>query len=122
VAIGLAVLGTMIVNRKRVLRADAAAFFTPKGERVPFASAFRVDQRKWDNKGLAYVYYRDEAEKERRATIDDLKFGGADAIRKRLLENFDGDLVERLARTEAPLAPTEATSPGPETSDSGEKS
>lgn len=102
VGIGLVVLGTMFANRKRVLRADVTSLTTPKGERVPFASAFRVDQRKWDHKGLAYVYYREGEGKVRRAIIDDLKFGGADAIRKRLLANFDGDLVERLPATDEP--------------------
>ncbi len=98
--IGLMVLTTLILNRKRILRADAASFYTPKGQEVRFATAYRVDKRKWDNKGLAYVHYRDENEKEKRATIDDLKFAGADAILDRLLENFDGELIARVS-TEA---------------------
>lgn len=116
--IGLAVLGTMITNRKRQLRADEASFYTPKGLRVPFASAFRVDKRKWDNKGLAYVHYRDDNEKECRATIDDLKFGGADQILTRLLDNFDGELVNRVSNEPAP-PPEEAETP--EKSDSEDK-
>jgi len=115
VVIGLAVLGTMLMNRKRVLRADDSSFYTPKGLRIHFASAFRVDKRKWDNKGLAYVHYRDENEKERRATIDDLKFGGAVQILERLLENFDGELVARVsnepaASSEEAESPSEAAS------------
>lgn len=96
-AIGLGVLGTLLVNRGRVLRADEDSFYTPKGERVPFTSAYRIDMRKWDNKGLAYVHYRDGKGKERRATIDDLKFAGADEIRGRLMKNFEGELVERVS-------------------------
>ncbi|NCF84141.1 MAG: hypothetical protein GWQ08_01215 [Verrucomicrobiaceae bacterium] len=103
--IGLAILGTMMLNRGKVLRADGLSFTSPKGERVLFSSAHRIDKRKWDNKGLAYVHYWDEKEKERRAVIDDLKFGGADKILDRLLENFEGELVERVS-TEAPSEST----------------
>ena len=91
----------MMINRGKVLRADELSFTSPNGQRVLFSSAHRIDKRKWDNKGLAYVHYRDENEKERRAVIDDLKFDGADKILDRLLENFDGELVERVS-TEAP--------------------
>ncbi len=101
VGVGLFILGTMFLNRRRKVTADADSFTTPKGESVPFASAFRVDKRKWDNKGLAYVYYRDEADKERRAVIDDLKFDGADKILDRLMDNFEGELIERIAQEPA---------------------
>ena len=94
-----------MLNRGKVLRADGLSFTSPKGERVLFSSAHRIDKRKWDNKGLAYVHYRDEKEKERRAVIDDLKFDGADKILDRLLENFEGELVERVS-TEAPSEST----------------
>ena len=100
VGIGLAVLGTMLVNRRSVMRADDSNFYSPRGVRMPFESAFRIDKRKWGNKGLCYVSYRDENGRERRATIDDLKFAGADKILERLMENFEGELVERVS-TEA---------------------
>lgn len=97
IAVGLSILGTMMLNRGKVLRADGISFTSPKGERVLFSSAYRIDKRKWDNKGLAYVHYRDDKAKERRAVIDDLKFGGADKILERLMTNFEGELVERIA-------------------------
>ncbi len=116
--IGLAILGTMMLNRGKVLRADGLSFTSPKGERVLFSSAHRVDKRKWDNKGLAYVHYRDENEKERRSVIDDLKFDGAAKILDRLLSNFEGELVERVS-TEAPAEESSESSESSESEDSG---
>lgn len=101
IGIGLAILGTMMLNKGKLLKADGISFTSPKGDRVLFSSAHRVDKRKWDNKGLAYVHYKDEKEKDQRAVIDDLKFGGADKILERLLENFEGELVERVSTESA---------------------
>ena len=97
IAVGLAVLGTMFINRGRSVRADEQGFYTDKSERVRFESAFRIDKRKWDNKGLAYVYHRDADGKQKRAVIDDLKYNGADKILTRLLDNFEGELIERVS-------------------------
>lgn len=101
IGIGLAILGTMMLNKGKLLKADGLSFTSPKGDRVLFSSAHRIDKRKWDNKGLAYVHYKDEQEKERRAVIDDLKFDGADKILERLLANFEGELVERVSTESA---------------------
>ena len=42
------------------------------------------------------MHYRDGDEREKRAVIDDLKYGGADKILTRLMDNFEGELVERV--------------------------
>lgn len=97
VAVGLIILTTMLLNRKRRLTADASSLTTPEGIQVPFASAFRIDKRKWDNKGLCYVFYRTDNGKEKRAVIDDLKFGGATKVLDRLLSQFEGELIERVS-------------------------
>jgi hypothetical protein len=76
--------------------ADHEAFYTTKGRRVPFEAIYRLDKRKWDNKGLAYLYYEDEKDRRQKAVIDDLKFQGADRVLNRILAVFDGELVERL--------------------------
>ncbi|MCW0216784.1 MAG: hypothetical protein OJI67_00550, partial [Prosthecobacter sp.] len=68
-----------------------------EGLTIHFSQVFRVDKRKWDNKGLAYVWYRETAEApEKKALIDDLKFDGAGKILARLLTHFKGELIEKI--------------------------
>jgi hypothetical protein len=86
----------LVLSRGRVLKADREAIILPDGRRVPFAAAYRIDKRKWDNKGLAYVHYR-EGREEKKAVIDDLKFVGAGKILDRLMAGFSGALVESAA-------------------------
>jgi hypothetical protein len=92
-AAGTAVV--LLVNAPKKLRADREAFYTPSGTRVVFSTIFKVDKRKWDNKGLAYTHYRGESGDSGKAVIDDLKFDGAARILDRVLAGFDGELIER---------------------------
>lgn len=86
-----------LINKGKVLKADSEAFYTPGGARVAFSDVFRIDRRKWDHKGLAYAMYRDGGEgRAKKATIDDLKFLGADKVLNRLLANFEGELIDRI--------------------------
>ena len=89
------VIVVLLLNAPKKLRADGEAFITPKGVRVPYAGVVKVDKRKWDNKGLADVYFREGVGPQRKAVIDDLKFGGAGRILDRILKDFDGELIER---------------------------
>jgi hypothetical protein len=98
---GAVMLYFYIRTTRGALTADAVSFTTPCGRRVPFASAFRIDRRKWQHKGLAYVFYRDGEGKEQRAVIDDLIFGGAVRILDRLSANFKGEVID-LAKTPDP--------------------
>ncbi len=109
---GAVMLFFYIRTTRGALTADAESFRTPDGQRVPFASAFRIDRRKWDHKGLAYVYYNDAAGKERRAVIDDLIFAGAVKVLDRLSANFQGEVID-LAKKEA--------SPAEEKAETGEE-
>ena len=97
--LGLIMLFFYIRTTRSRLTADGESFTPPNGERVPFASAFRIDRRKWDHKGLAYVYYKDGEGKERRAVIDDLIYGGASKVLERLEANFKGEIID-LAKEE----------------------
>lgn len=91
----LAVLITFLLNRGKVLTADAASF-TPPGSKtpIPFSSVFRVNKIKWRNKGLAYIHYKDASGAEKKAVIDDLKYGGAEQVLNRLLANFNGEIID----------------------------
>lgn len=91
------VVVVFLLNKGKVLKADGEALYTPAGQRVAFADVFRIDRRKWDHKGLAYAFHREDGKgRSRKATIDDLKFQGADRILKRLLSHFEGELIDRI--------------------------
>ena len=55
-----------LINSRRQLSGDADSITSETGTRVPFDAVFRVDKRKWDNKGLAYVHYKDEGGSDKR--------------------------------------------------------
>lgn len=91
--IGLAVIAAAFLawvfrEMKRVVRADDEKFdglttaFPPFNGKttVKFASVFGVDKRKWKNKGIARVHYKDERGRSRRVEIDDYKYAGSEAI------------------------------------------
>lgn len=91
----------LLMNRGKVLRAEADHWVTPEGTRILFADVFRVDKRKWEHKGLAYAWHK-QGGAEKKAVIDDLKFGGAEKVLERLLSRFNGELIEKV-HTAAPL-------------------
>ncbi len=105
---GAVMLFFYLRTTRGALTADRESFTAPGGPRVPFASAFRIDRRKWDHKGLAYVHYRDAQGKERRAVIDDLIFGGAVKVLDRLSANFKGEVIDLAKDTGSGTAPEEA--------------
>lgn len=107
---GLALLGAWLRNRARTLRADHESFTTPDGTRILFESVVKVDKRKWDNKALAYVYWKwGHREDTKKATIDDLVFDDAGKVFDRLIANFNGELID-IERPEKAEEPGEAES------------
>jgi hypothetical protein len=99
----------LLLNRGKLLRAEADHWITPEGAKIAFAEVFRIDKRKWEHKGLAYAWYRTPAGAEKRAVIDDLKFAGADLVLTRLLSRFSGELIEKVS---APPPAEEAPADG----------
>jgi hypothetical protein len=95
--VGFIVAGVMLMNKNKILRAEADHLIMPEGQKVFFADAFRVDKRKWEVKALAYVWHKPVDGKTSRVVIDDLKYGGAGLVLDRLLANFQGELIEKLA-------------------------
>lgn len=89
----------VLLNRNKQLTGYGQHMIMPSGSEVRYADAFKVDKRKWDNKGLAYVYYRTGGQ-ENRATVDDLKFEGAGRVLDRLLMQFKGELIEKVPEPE----------------------
>lgn len=87
----------VLLNRGKTLRGEADHWVTPEGVQVHYKDVFRVDKRKWEHKGLAYAWYHTASGAEKRAVIDDLKFGGADKVLTRLLGRFSGELIEKVS-------------------------
>ena len=97
----LLVAASTLYYRKRKLMGYADHLVTATGTKVAFADAFKVDKRKWDLNGLAYVHYRAGGEgSEKKVKIDDLMFDGAGRVLDRLLANFKGELIEKVAEEE----------------------
>ncbi len=76
--------------------------FTPAGKKlIPFGDLKRIDARKWDTKGLAFVYYDDNGT-EKKAKVDGMVYGQfkkeegepAQKLYERILANFQGELIE----------------------------
>lgn len=97
----------ILLNRGKVLRGETDHWVTPEGVQIAYKDVFRVDKRKWEHKGLAYAWYRTPAGAEKRAVIDDLKFGGAEKVLTRLLGRFSGELIEKVS--EPDTGETQAT-------------
>lgn len=100
--IGAVITGLLVLlSRNKVFVGHAHDMVMPDGKTVHFADVFKVDKRKWDNKGLAYAYYRaGGAGPEKKAVIDDLKYDGAGKVLDRLLHQFSGELIEKVAEPE----------------------
>ncbi|MBK8090632.1 MAG: hypothetical protein IPK32_01180 [Verrucomicrobiaceae bacterium] len=91
------VLIVLLLRKNTVLRGESDHFVTPNGAKVMFADVFKIDKRPWDTKGLAYAWYKPGGTgSEKKATIDDLMYGGADLVLDRLLSRFNGELIEKV--------------------------
>lgn len=97
-----AVAGILVLrNRKKVLVGHADHMVMPNGVQVRYDQVTCVDKRKWEFKGLAYIHFRStESAPTRRVTIDDLMYGGAGKVLKRLLSQFSGELIEKVPDAE----------------------
>jgi hypothetical protein len=91
----------LVRTSRRTMKVDEEAYYAPAGQRVAFAGIRRIDMRKWETKGLAYLYYEDGAN-VKKLKVDGMVYGqfkaedGAPAERlfTRILDNFSGELVE----------------------------
>ncbi|RBP44676.1 hypothetical protein DES53_104499 [Roseimicrobium gellanilyticum] len=113
--VGAAVVGIIVLlNHDKRFVGHADHMIMPNGRVVPFKDVYKIDKRKWDVKALAYVYYRETGEKvEHRAVIDDLKYDGAGRVLDRLMDQFKGELIEKVIEPEEESAETPAEQPTP---------
>ena len=92
----LYVLVLTLINRGRSIGSDEVTFTTEKGLVIDFKTINKIDTRKWNKKGLAYVFYVNERGLPSKTVIDDLKYKGADEILERIKNEFTGELVENI--------------------------
>ena len=85
----------------RSISADATGLKSQDGKRVPFSDLKKIDLRKWDSKGLAFIDYEGESGKGR-IRIDGLTYGGfkkengepAEALMRHIRAHFSGEITE----------------------------
>jgi hypothetical protein len=70
---GLLLLIYWITQRKRLLKIEDGAVYTPSGARVPFASIRGLGKKRWDTKGIAIVRYEDNG-RLLQFVVDDYKY------------------------------------------------
>ena len=114
-------LGTLVVllrTARRKIAVDDEALYPSDGGRVPLQDLVRMDLRKWENKGLAYLWAAQPDGGERKIRIDGFVYGGfkkeqgepAETLLKRIRGNFQGEVLELVAADEPPAqaAPPES--------------
>jgi hypothetical protein len=85
----------------RAMKVDGEGFTPAGGKFIPFGDIRRIDARKWDTKGLAYVFYEQNGS-EKKAKVDGMVYGQfkkeegepAQKLYERILANFQGELIE----------------------------
>lgn len=77
-ALALLTLFFLIRTLLRSMSVSSEAYSAPNGSLVPFASIYKIDKRKWSNKGIAFLYYKTEANTEKKAKIDGMVYGQFD--------------------------------------------
>lgn len=86
---------------RRSISADNEAITDQKGKRVPFSELNRLDLRKWDTKGLAFIDY-DGPSGKGRMRVDGLTYGGfkkengepAEKLMQHIRSHFSGEIIE----------------------------
>ena len=107
----------VLLNHNKQFVGYADHMVMPNRKTVHFKDVYKVDKRKWDIKALAYVYYREGTEGKggagHRTVIDDLKYDGAGRVLDRLLEQFKGELIEKIPETEEGPSEVPGEEPSP---------
>jgi hypothetical protein len=94
----------LLRTMSRTMKGDSEGYYPPGGPFIPFGDMRKIDARKWDTKGLAYLYY-DEGEKEKKTKIDGMVYGQfkkeegepAQKLYDRILANFRGEVIELVS-------------------------
>ena len=85
----------------RSIRVDSHGITTQKRKKIPFADLKKLDLRKWDTKGLAFIEYEGTSGSGK-IRIDGLTYGGfkkengepAERLMRQIRERFSGEIIE----------------------------
>lgn len=85
----------------RSLKVDATGVTTQQGKHIPFADLKKMDLRKWETKGLAFIDY-EGASGSGKIRVDGLTYGGfkkengepAERLMQRIRSHFSGEIIE----------------------------
>jgi hypothetical protein len=99
----------------RTISVDGQAITTQQGKRVPFGDLKKLDLRKWETKGLAFIDYEGASGKGR-IRVDGLTYGGfkkdqnepAERLMKQIRSHFSGEIIEYTSSTESAPADEES--------------
>ncbi len=105
-ALGLVSALYHVLSYPKKLTADATSFTPPWGPQIAFTEVTKIDRRPWKLKGLAKAYYTQNG-RSKKASIDDLRFKGAEQVLARIQANFSGEILDLEA---APAAAEESAS------------
>lgn len=91
----------LIRTLRRSIKVDQKALYSQNGKTVLYTDMVRIDKRKWDNKGMALIYYMQDGE-EKKVKIDGMVYGQfneadgapAEKLFARVLSNFKGELLQ----------------------------
>ena len=109
-ALSLVAAFFLLRTLRRSISADAEGIVTQQGKRVPYGDLKRIDLRKWDTKGIAFIDYEGASGKGR-IRLDGLTYGGfkkendepAERLMRLIRSRFSGEIIEfaTVAETEA---------------------
>lgn len=100
-ALSAGALFILLRTLRRSISADAEAVTTQQGKRIPYPDLKKLDLRKWETKGLAFIDYEGASGKGR-IRIDGLTYGGfkkeedepAERLMRHIRARFSGEVLE----------------------------
>ncbi len=107
--LALAALYILARTLGRSISADAEAVTTQQGKRVPFSEMTKMDLRKWETKGLAFIDYSGPSGSGK-IRLDGLTYGGfkkekgepAEQLLQHIRRHFSGEITEYASAEESP--------------------
>jgi len=123
-AIGSGVLAAialffLVRTSRRSMVFENGTYISPDGVKVEVKNMYKIDQSRWKTKGLATIFYKDDAGNEGKVKVDGMVYGqfnegdpnNAEKLYQAILEGFSGEVedVEDEVDEDAKAASAELT-------------
>ncbi len=87
--------------KSRYMAVDNEAYYAPGGMKIPFSDLYKIDKRKWDTKGLATLFYKENGV-AKKTKVDGMVYGQFDKKAGQpaqklfdvIMKNFKGEVIE----------------------------